>query len=337
MGKHLLASVSILCAVFLIFTFPSTQTEAADSIKFSMDWVIGGQHAAFFTGLDRGNYEKAGIKATLDRGFGGSDTVKKVAAGAADFVFSDVGAMVIARSQGAKVKDIATIYDRGQYVLFALKGSGIQRPKDIEGRTIADSAGSVIRAVFPALAAANKVDESKVKWLHVDPALIFPSLLGGKADLAAAFAVNRPSLEARAREMGKELVGVYFADWGLDIYSNGLLTSDDMIAKKPDLVRRFSKAALESLAWTIENQDAAIDILMKYHPVVDKKIALAHLKVMLEAVLTPAIQEKGLGYIREDKMTQTRDILTQYMRLPVTVPVKDLYTMEFLPQIMVKK
>ncbi|MFQ5912166.1 MAG: ABC transporter substrate-binding protein [Nitrospinota bacterium] len=326
----------ILLIVFCTGLLIAAGAGAADKVRFSMDWIIGGQHAIFFSGLDQGFYQRAGIEPTIHRGFGGTDTVKKVSVGAADFVFADIGAMVIARSRGAKVKALAAIDDKPQYVYFAFKGSGIKSPKDMEGRILADSAGSVTRQLFPALAAANGLDESKVKWLIVKPALIFQSVLAGKADMAAAFAVNKASLETQARKQGKEITGIYFGDWGVDIYTNGLQTSDEMIAKKPDVVRRFLRASLESMAWTAENRQTAISILLKHHPALGRKIARAHLEAIFDSALSPNILKEGLGHIRESKMRRTRDILTQYMKLPTKVPVKELYTLEFLPVIKVK-
>ena len=323
--------------LFLALFLFATGAGAADKVRFSMDWVIGGQHAIFVAGVDQGYYAQVGIQPVIHRGFGGTDTVKKVSVGGADFVYADIGAMVIARSRGAEIKAIAAIDDKPQYVYFGFKDSGIRTPKDMEGRVLADSAGSVTRQLFPALARANGVNESKVKWLIVKPSLIFQSVLAGKADLAAAFAVNKASFETQARKLGKEIVGIYYGDWGVDIYTNGILTSDKMIAEKPDVVRRFLGAALKSMAWTVGHPDEALTILLKHHPTLGRKLARAHLEAMFESALSPSILKKGLGYIREKKMTRTRDILTKYMDLPKKVRVQDLYTLEFLPMIKVKK
>ena len=336
MGGRVVRWVALVGAFFCLATLNAPKAEAADKVKFTMDWIITGSHAPFFSGLDQGHYRGAGVEPAIERGFGGADSIKKLAAGATDFAFADVGSMVVARSRGALVKALAVVYDRPQYVFYTIKGAGIRTPKDLEGRTIANNVGGVVRDLFPALAAANQVDESKVKWLIVDAAMIFPALLSGQADLAGSFAVNKPILEAKAREQGKEIVGIYFGDWGVDIYSNGILTTDDRITKNPDLVRRFVQASLESIAWTAENPDAAVALLVKHHPAVDVKIGRETLRVALESTLTPTIREKGLGYMSEEKMTRTRDILTKYMKLPATVPVKDLYTLDFLPGIKVR-
>lgn len=172
--------VRCVAVLFLCFATGSLPgAEAADKVQFTMDWIITGSHAPFFSGLDRGVYQRAGLEPTIERGFGGADSIKKMASGAADFVFADIGSMVVARSKGAMAKALAAVYDRPQYVFYTIKGSGIRTPKDIEGRTIANNIGGVVKDLFPALAAANKVDEAKVKWLIVDAPLIFPALLGG--------------------------------------------------------------------------------------------------------------------------------------------------------------
>lgn len=328
--------VRCVAVLFLCFAVPGLPgAEAADKVQFTMDWIIGGQHALFISGLGQGFYQRAGIEPTIDRGFGGADTLKKIGGGAADFGFADLGAAVVARSQGAPTKAFAVIFDKGQYVFLVDKASGIRTPKDLEGRTIANSPGSPTHVLFPALAAANQIDESKVNWLIVQPPMIFQSFLAGKADVAASFLVTVPPLQASARAQGKELVSIVWSDWGVDVYSNGILTTDAKIAQKPDLVRRFARAAIESTAWTMENPDAAISTLIKHHPTVNAQIGREALKIAIESALTPIAREKGLGYMSEEKMTRTRDLLTKYMKLPVTVPVKDLYTLEFLPGIKV--
>lgn len=322
---------AVVAVLFLVLSAGGSKSWAAEKVNFTMDWVLGGFHSGFFVALSRGDFTRAGFEVEILRGFGGADTVKRVGSAAASFGFADMGGLVIGRSRGTKAKAVAAIFEQTQYVYYGLKDSGIRKAKDMEGKTLGCPAGSVVRATTPALFRSAKVDASKVKFQAMDAPLLTPSLLAGRVDLVCAFWVNLPILENEARKIGKSVVGVYYKDYGIQVYSNSILTQDERIQKQPKQVRRFLKPALEGYAFSMDNPEKAIDIFLKYQPAMDRKIALAQLDIAVKSALTPTAREKGLGYIREEKVTSTRDIMTEYMKLPVKVPVKDIYTNAFLP------
>ncbi|MBI2881142.1 MAG: ABC transporter substrate-binding protein [Candidatus Tectomicrobia bacterium] len=329
---------TVIALLFLVFSAEGIKAEAADKVSITVDWILGGYHSGLFAAQDRGNFARAGLEVAINRGFGSLTTVKQLGAGTVTFGFADMGALVIGRSRGTNAKALAVILARTQYAFFTLKDTGVRRAKDMEGKTWACPAGSVVRAVTPALFLSAQVDANKVKTQVMDAPMMYPSLLAGKVDLVCAFWVDRPALEKEAKRQGKEVVDIAFADYGIDAYSNSLMTSDARIEKQPDLVRRFVKAALEGLAFAIENPERAVDLFLKHQPSVDRNVALGQQRIANQSALTPTAKEKGLGYILEEKVTSTRDILTKYMKLEVKVPVKDLYTNAFLPSpgIMVK-
>lgn len=333
MKRHRTQSAITFALVLLLALGVGMGTShGADKATFTMNFVINGTHAGFIAGMDRGDYKAAGIDVDIKRGFGAADTVTRVAAGQTEFGVGDIAGSVVARSKDAKVKTVAIMHDKAQIVLFVFKDSGIRHPKDLEGKTIAIVPRDIVQDLFPVVAKRNGVDESKVKWLGVNPAAIIPSWLAGTADAAAAFAPQRPVAEDGAKKLGKEVSGIYYADWGADIYSLGIMTQDERIARNPDLVRRFVGASLKGFAWAIENPDQAIDILVKHHPATNRDIDRRMFNVGLELALTPRTTQNGLGYISEEKMTFTRDTIVKNLNLPVNVPVKDLYSSEFLPK-----
>lgn len=331
MVRALLRGVSILSLLFLVLSVGGMRAEAADKVNFTQDWVLGGFHAGWFVSLDKGIFKRAGIEAEIYRGFGGADTVRRVGTDAATFGWADMGGLVIARSRGTKVKAVAAIFEQTQYVHFTFKDKNIRTPKDMEGKKLACPAGSVVRATTPALMRAGNADPAKIVWETMDAPLLFPSLLAGRVDMACAFWVNLPGIEGEARKIGKEVTGVYYKDYGIHVYSNSILTQDHRIQNQADLVRRFVKAALEGYASSIDNPEEAVDIFVKYQPALDRKIALAQQEIAIQSALTPTAKEKGLGYIRKEKVESTRDIITEYMKLEVKVPVEDLFTIDFLP------
>ncbi|MBI3077145.1 MAG: ABC transporter substrate-binding protein [Deltaproteobacteria bacterium] len=320
-----------------IWDLPARSAHAQDQIRFALDWIPYGKHAIFYVPLEQGLYAEQGLQVTVLRGYGSGDTVKRVGVGTEHFGIADIGALIVARSKGVKVRTVAMIHDKGMHSLVTLKGSGIMRPKDLEGRTIGGSVGGAIPTIFPAFAALNGVDANKVNWVWMDGAAIVPSLLAGRIDAGTLFASEYPTARANAIKMGKEIHGVFYGDWGLDIYSSGILAQDRTIQERPDLVRRFVHATMRGVAWTVEHPDRAADIFVKHHPAINRNLAREHIGVVIDHLLTPVALSQGIGYMAREKMDRTVEVITQHMKLSTRVSAEELYTNEFLPRLFPKR
>ena len=120
------------------------------------------------------------------------------------------------------------------------RSSGSPKPKDLEGKKIADTAFSAVPKLFDAYAKAAKIDASKVTWLVAASDTLPALLTTGRADGIGQFIVGEPLLAKSAAP--KQVLALSYADAGLDLYGNGIIASDNLIKSNPDLVRRFVTA-----------------------------------------------------------------------------------------------
>ncbi len=80
---------------------------------------------------------------TFVRGQGSADAIKKAAAGVATFGFADAGSLVLARgTDGAGEASRWSIAAAGD---LRHQGQRYHPPKDLEGKTVADTASSSVR------------------------------------------------------------------------------------------------------------------------------------------------------------------------------------------------
>jgi NitT/TauT family transport system substrate-binding protein len=159
----------------------SVQTEAASSVRFVMDWAFDGPQAIWTDAAQQGCFRNRGLDLKLDRGFGSSDAIGKVASGSYDIGVADFGSVVAynAAHPDDKLKIVFVVSDRSPTSISVLKVSGITMPKDLEGKRVADSQGEASRVLFPAFAKANGIDPGKITWISVAPNLRQASLLQG--------------------------------------------------------------------------------------------------------------------------------------------------------------
>ena len=298
----------------------------ADKITFVTDFGFNGRHAYYFVAQEKGYYKAAGLDVQIVRGQGSADAVKQVAAGTAQLGFADAAAVILGRGNDAiPVKMVAVVYAKPPHAIYVLKDSGIKAPKDLEGRSIADTAFSAVPKMFDAYARAANIDGAKVKWV-VAAGDALPGMLAlGRADGIGQFTVGEPLLRKAAAP--KEIIALTYAAVGLDYYSNGVIATDAMIQGKPDLIKRFVAATLRGLQDAMNDPKAAGEIMNKVHKQVDVDIATGETEMVKGLA---AQQGLALGTIDAGRMQRTVDIVTAAFQLKSPVKAEDVSAAGFV-------
>lgn len=309
---------------------------AVDKVKFALDWVPYGKHSMFYASLDKGFWKDAGFDVTILRGYGSGDTAKRIGAGSEEFGIAGIGAMLTARAKGAPLKMIGMYHDKALDAIATIKGTGITKPADLVGKKIGSPEGHASRVIFPAWARINNVDPDKVIWVNMTGEAQVPSMMAGTVDAMVSFYTEKPTIDAAAKKTGKEAVYLLYSDYGLDTYANGLITTDDLIKKNPDLVKRFVQSTYKGMAWSIENQEEAVDIFIKHNPAITRDLAMGHFEIAIEHILTPFAAKEGIGWMETKKMELTNNLITEYMKLPKKMTLEEINTNEYLPKLFPK-
>ena len=306
----------------------------AQDVKLLLDWIPTGDYAAYYAAVDRGFYKEAGLNVTIERGFGSSDTVTKIATGVAQFGIADIGALMAGsvRSQ-VPVRAIASIYTRPPHSIFVLADSPIRTFKDLEGRSLAGAPGSAVRVFLPLVLSRNKVDIGKVQIINSEPATMGPLLVSGKANAVTGFLPNRPRFEAMAKEQGKEVRVLQFSET-LQIYGNALIASDATIAKNPELVRRFVAATLRGLEFTRTNPRAATESMARMVPGIEAQREMAAAEIANALVFDSEVAKRlPVGSFDAAQLRRTWETVAEAQQLEAKgVNPESFVTREFLPK-----
>ena len=305
-----------------------------EPVNFVLDWIIDGRHTGWFAALNKGYYADEGLDVKISRGFGSGRGIPRVVAGRADITFNDIATAILARAKdGAPLKAVMVSYTQHPSAIFTHKKYNIETPKDLEGATLADSAGSTNLLLFPAFAELAGFDASKVNWTLIAPNAKMSMFTADKVQGALFYKMQLPIMNLRTADRG----GVNMIEFGdyLKLYSNGLLVTDDYLAKNPDLVRRFIRASIKGWQYTFDNPDDAVALLRKDHPLLDPAISKQEAMIVMSLMQSPEAGEHGLGYMDEAKMQETRDIMLRLNEVNSTVAMKDIYTNDYLPMFQV--
>jgi NitT/TauT family transport system substrate-binding protein len=299
-------------------------------VTFQLDWIAYGRHTPYYVALDKGYYAAEGLDVNIEQGTGAMQGFRYLASGGAQFIFQDIGSMIALRARdGIKFKAFACIYQKAPHTAFYIKNKGIASPKDLQGKKVAYSPGNSPKVMFPAFAAANKIDESTLHWLSVDPNSMNSVLLNHRAESILTYIFTQPVLQ-KAAQGGDEVGAFVYSDYGAEFYANALIALDDYIEKNPKIVRGFTHATLKGFSYAIDNAEESAAIMKKYQPQLDVDIAAKEVPLLRQLGISDDTKKLGLGVMTKEKMEQTEDLTVKYLNLGSHLPVADLYTNEFL-------
>jgi NitT/TauT family transport system substrate-binding protein len=254
--------------------------------------------------------------------------------GAYDAGFGDMNAII---QNAATRSDVPVmvymIYSKAPFALLVKADSPIKKISDIAGKKLGAPAGGASLKLFPLLAKKNGLDPAAVSVVNMAPNLQEQMLIRGDVDISALFtATSYMNLISLKLDPDKDFRWVYYSDGGLDLYSNGVMVSQKLAKEKPEaakgLVRAINKAMKECLA----DPDAAIALLAKQEPLLNKDIEKRRLVYVAKTLIaTPEAAELGVGDMKDARMEESIKVIQAAYDLPKAPKVGDVFSRAFLP------
>jgi len=308
------------------------EAQQAQKVVFALNWFAVGDHAAYWVALEKGYYKARGLDVELQNSKGSGDSLAKVDTNRADVGLADAAVVIPRIAQGARVKIVGAVFDSTPLNFWMWASSGITRPKDLEGKTLAAPPGDAQRQLFPAFAKLHGIDTAKVKWLSIEPAAKFVSLSEKRADVVADYVTGLPFYE---KAIGKEnLASMPWHKHGFDIYSMAVVASEKTLAERPKVLREFVAASYLGWRDVMESPKAALEIFKKRVPEIDLALIEPNLMLGLELMKTERYARHGIGWVDRAKMCATVELLNTYMPdLPRKAGCDEVFTNEFLTKI----
>ncbi len=302
-------------------------------IVFSLDFIPLGRHAPWYAALAEGYYRDEGLDVSIIPAQGTAQVIQAVESGTANIGFVDVPSVVIARGNGSKLKVVAVNYEKAPYAVFSLAdGANVTAPKQLEGLTLGSGAGSFTPKIIQGFMSQKGLDPTKLTISNIAPPARATMLLSGQVPAIEFFVMSKPSLEAGAKASNTELRTLLLADYGLELYGNGVAATEDYIAKNPDTVKRFVRASLKGWKFAMANPDKAAADEMKYVPTLKPDVITAEIGVVADLAVTPETKTRGLGSFTPEKMQANVDFVAKYIGLAGPAPAgSDIYAAGFLP------
>ncbi|WP_046472432.1 ABC transporter substrate-binding protein [Allosalinactinospora lopnorensis] len=285
-------------------------TGELDEVTLMLNWYPYGEHAPLYYGLEQGIFEEHGIDLSIEPGQGSQRTVQAAGAGQADFGWADTPALLASAGEGVPVRSLGVYLQTTPSAVQFFAEEEIEEPADLEGLTLASTAGDALTTTFPAFLAANDIDEDAVEIQNTDSAGKISAVASGQTDGLLGFAHDQaPKM---AEETGREVDVLRYADWNLNYYGNGLLTSESAVESDEDLVQRMVTATQESWSAAQDNPEKAVAAMEgASEQLPSDQVLTEQLDATFELLHTDATEGEAPGVNAEEDWQQTIDILIE--------------------------
>jgi len=308
--------------------------QAADAVKFTLEFRIYGGNAPMFLAAENGIFRALGLDVTVDGSAGSGDSITRVATGTHAFGTADASTVVefAARNPDVAPKIIMTVFDRFPAVVLSLSRKPIKKLQDLVGAKLGTGTADAGVKILPALLALNKIDPASINRVTVDVKLRDTMLLKGDVDAVIGFDYTSIFNLLESGLKLEDITYLYYSEFGFDFPGNSLIVNPTVLEKNPDLVRRVTLGVARAWVAAARERDAAIAAVAKRDRLLKAATERARMDWVIDRlVLTPAVRQNGLGYVDPVRMTKGIAVLKEGFGLATAPPLEQVYDGRFLP------
>lgn len=274
-GLYIGLSLFAIAAASMACGSEKQSTSVEKKLKLVLDWTPNTNHTGLYVAMDKGYYKDAGIELEIVQPpEDGAEVL--VASGKADFgiSFQDTMAGALSKDSPLPIKAVAAITQHNTSGIMSRKGDGITTPKGLEGKKYATWDLPIEKAILKNVVEKNGGDFAKVELI---PSTVTDEVSALSTKQIDAVWVYYGWAGISAKEKGFDFDYFAFKDINptFDYYTPVLITNDDMIKNNSDTVKKFLEATKKGYEFAAGNPQDAAEILLKYAPEIDSKLANA--------------------------------------------------------------
>ena len=275
----------------------------------------------------KGYYADNGLDVEFRIGKGGADVAKQVAVGNADLGGGIGDTPIIVRANGLPVKGVALLGGKALTQIVIRTDAGATDMASLKGKKIGVMAFQDT-TYYNLLAALQSAGLSKedVDIQAVGPAGMVQLMISGDLDAIS----GTPDWAASIEGAGVDLTILPINDM-FPAMAQAILSSDDTIKNKPELVRGFVQATLHGLRDVMEDPEGSAKLLAEKVPQFSGKEAFLTEVMKRYTDLVYSVDDmKDLGKFDPERVKAVEDFYLQAGIISTAPPLDDLYTNEFV-------
>ncbi len=317
-GPRRRAVILILCLIACLVEALSacnarkTRDEGqGEVLTLRLKWLFNVSTAGELWALDKGGFERHGLRVLLREGGVEHNAIKEIELGRAQFGIASADQILQAAGKGADIVVLAQIFQANplQWIYDETRFT-VQDVSDLKGRCIGITYGGNDEAIFSALMERYGITDRDVRLyaVHYD----YSPFWRGEVDLWPIYrnvegVVLAEKIQANGGRAGFFDPGAA----GISFVANSLVTSRLFYETQPEKVRAFTEAVTEGWyeAMAPQNLHAAVEIVRLRDPETRPELIAEQITATRQLVVQPG---RPVGTIDKKAWKETAQILAAH-------------------------
>jgi len=315
---------SLMLFPVIMVLFACGQKEPLEEVNYRLKWLYNVSTVGDLYAEAQGYFARNGLKVNVKPGGPERDALKELELGHTQFGVASADQVLRAAAKGAPIVVLAQLFQvnplqwiyRPDQTLFTT-------PEDLKGKSIGVTFGGNDEAILRALLARYGIAEDQVSLFSVR--YDYTPFYEGKVAFWPLY------LNAQAVIIGEKLekAGEKYAFMspdalGVRFVANSVVTTREMLEKRPETVKRFLTALLQGWQDALDpkNEDQAVKVLLAADRETVEAVVRRQLPMTRQLMATSPASE--FGKIDADAWQQTEAIMRAQGLIPGPVAVDAL-------------
>ena len=280
----------LLWVIFVLIEAATVSASAAAAVasqdpplRVQLMWYHQSQFAGYYVADFQNYFREEGIAVQLLEGGPDINPLERLKRGEVDVAISWLDNALDANAKGARLVNVAQVFDGSTFEIICRVSSGIQSIKDLSGKTIGVNWPGD-RVTILAMLAAEHADASSVRWSQ--NSTLGEDLVTRKVPCIMGVSYNEPLWLVDAGVPASDLITFSPEDYGIPHVEDGVYVRAESLTS-PEFRHRlvqFLRASSRGWAYAKAAPAPATNIVLRY---ADKKLTtFAYQKAMLDNLIS---------------------------------------------------
>lgn len=337
MKKKLFVLIAVLMLSVVALTACNTSetqdildgaNDEQEKIRIVLDWTPNTNHTGLYVAQANGYFAEQGLNVEIMQPPEGGAAML-VGGGGADFGigFQDMLAPNYASDNPIPVTAVATIIQHNTSGIVSLKENNIDTPAKLPGHNYATWDSPIEQAIIRKIVEDDGGNYDEIEMIPSTVTDVITALQSDIDSIWIYYAWDGIATKVK----GLKTNFLNFADYGteLDYYNPLIIVNDDFASNSPDVVKKALIAIKQGYEFSIENPEAAAEILLKENPELDSEIVKASQDWLKDQYKAEVEQ---WGYIDQERWDAFYTWLYENKLIEKEIPVGTGFTNEYLPE-----
>jgi len=315
--------------IILACLFVSCQKQNQDNsqVVYRLKWLLNSGAAGSLFAHANGYFNAQGLNVSIRAGGVERNAITEIEMGRAQFGVATGDQIIRALEKGSPICVLAQLFQKSPMCWMYYKNrNNIQSLNDLKGKTIGITFGNEDETIMRSILKKAGIHVNEVKFYSVR--YDYTPFYTGKVDLWPVYRNSNGIVIQEKLASANEKIAFFSPhDNGIHFVGNSIITSQKIVAQKPDLICKFRNAILKGWTAALDSKNLvqSVEIIHSFDEATDPK--LIEKQVISSRTLMKASDNLPLGTINTSDWKQTERFLLdqKILATPVISTGKNIF------------